>query len=269
MTSLKLMIACHKKCEVPSDPVYLPLQVGAAGKDEIGFTRDDTGENISRLNPCYCELTGLYWCWKNLDVDWLGLVHYRRYFTMKSGTWRRQHSELEGALTQEEAESLIKTAKIIVPKKRRYYIESIYSHYSHTFDHTRLDTCRNILVSKNPSYVSAFDSVMKSTGGYMFNMFLMDHAMVDSYCSWLFDVLQQLIDQTDSSGMSDFEKRYAGRISEILFNVWLKYQLETGTVKPSEIREVSYYYLGKIDWGRKVKSFLAAKFLHKKYDRSF
>lgn len=79
-----IFVACHKKCDTPKDPVYLPLHVGAEGKEPIGFTPDNTGDNISSQNPIFCELTGLYWCWKNLQYDYLGLVHYRRYFTLKS-----------------------------------------------------------------------------------------------------------------------------------------------------------------------------------------
>ena len=68
---------------MPSDICYLPLHVGKNGKEGFGYRGDDTGENISWKNPNYCELTGLYWAWKNLDVDYLGLVHYRRHFSAK------------------------------------------------------------------------------------------------------------------------------------------------------------------------------------------
>ena len=82
----KIIVAMHKSCEVPVDPMYFPLQVGAAGKDVLiplnrkePVARDDTGENISEKNPSYCELTGLYRAWKNLQAEVIGLVHYRRY----------------------------------------------------------------------------------------------------------------------------------------------------------------------------------------------
>ena len=79
--NLRVVVAAHKPYWMPADPVYLPVQVGAAGKESIpGYTRDDSGENISAKNPHYCELTGLYWAWKNLPGDAIGLAHYRRHF---------------------------------------------------------------------------------------------------------------------------------------------------------------------------------------------
>ncbi len=89
--NVKVFIACHKECEVPADTLYLPLFVGASGKKDIGFQRDDSGENISAKNPLYCELTGLYWCWKNLEYDYLGLAHYRRFFTLRSKSYQKKH----------------------------------------------------------------------------------------------------------------------------------------------------------------------------------
>lgn len=77
---IKILVACHRKFDVPSDPIYFPVHVGTEGKAPIGFTPDSTGDNISAKNPMYCELTGLYWAWKNLSCDYIGLVHYSRYF---------------------------------------------------------------------------------------------------------------------------------------------------------------------------------------------
>ena len=67
--NIKILIAAHKKYWMPDDDVYLPIHVGAAGKADLGYTRDDTGDNISEKNPNFCELTALYWAWKNLDAD--------------------------------------------------------------------------------------------------------------------------------------------------------------------------------------------------------
>ena len=85
MSKIKILVACHKPCDVISNDVYMPIHVGRAVskyKDEMAhMTGDDTGDNISEKNPYYSELTALYWAWKNLrDVEYIGLCHYRRLF---------------------------------------------------------------------------------------------------------------------------------------------------------------------------------------------
>ena len=267
--NVKVFIACHKKCDVPSDSMYLPLHVGAEGKEDIGFTKDNSGENISAKNPVFCELTGLYWAWKNLSCDYLGLSHYRRYFTLKSKSVQKKEGDLASVLTLEEADTLLSKYKVLVPKKRKYYIESVYSHYSHTFDGGQLDAARKILEQKYPAYLADFDQVMNGTSAYIFNMYIMDKTLSDAYCEWLFDILFDLEKQIDTSNMTAFEARYAGRVSERLFNVWLKHQVREGKLKASDIHEIPYLYMGKVDWYRKITSFLAAKLFHKKYDKSF
>ncbi len=49
----------HVPFTPPEDPVYIPLQVGRALHDDLGYQGDDTGDTISALNPYYSELTGL------------------------------------------------------------------------------------------------------------------------------------------------------------------------------------------------------------------
>ena len=43
MPSVKIIIATHKKYRMPDDEMYIPVQVGAEGKDDLGYTRDNTG----------------------------------------------------------------------------------------------------------------------------------------------------------------------------------------------------------------------------------
>ena len=85
--SVSIYTMTHVPFTPPEDPIYIPLQVGRALHDDLGYQGDDTGDTISALNPYYSELTGLYWIWKNVnDADYLGLCHYRRYFLNENGT---------------------------------------------------------------------------------------------------------------------------------------------------------------------------------------
>ena len=73
-----------------TDYIY-PIQVGAANTDIVlSDIRDNIGDNISKKNVNYCELTGLYWIWKNKlcvekefdDDKYYGLAQYRRMFVL-------------------------------------------------------------------------------------------------------------------------------------------------------------------------------------------
>ena len=270
--NIKIIVAAHTKYKMPEDSIYLPLHVGAEGKTDgeghpldLGYTKDNTGDNISGKNPYFCELTGMYWAWKNLQADYLGLVHYRRYFKGKG----KGDDPFDKVLTKEELTPLLSHYAVLVPSKRHYYIENLYSHYAHTFFAEHLDRSRNIIEKLHPEYIPAFDQVMKQTSGYMFNMMIMRKDLWDQYCSWLFSILFELEKQCPPDGLSSFHQRFYGRVSEILFNVWLNKQIESGKLKKDEIKELPYIYMEKIDWPRKIYSFLMAKFFHVKYEKSF
>ena len=74
--------------------------------------------------------------------------------------------------------------------------------------------------------------------------------LTDQYLHWLFDILTELEKRYDTTGMTDFEKRYVGRVSERLFNVWLIHQIRTGYIARKDVFEVPYLYMGEIDWKR-------------------
>ena len=45
---IKILVAVHKKYWMPEDTVYLPLHVGAEGKEDLGYTNDNTGIFLER-----------------------------------------------------------------------------------------------------------------------------------------------------------------------------------------------------------------------------
>ena len=127
----------------------------------------------------------------------------------------------EVVLDKKSTEQYLKEADILVPKLRKYYIETLYNHYANTFDGSHLDKTRDIILEMTPEYIKSFDKVMKQTSGHMFNMFIMKKELLDEYCSWLFPILFELQNRVDITNLTAFEARLFGRVSELLFNVWL------------------------------------------------
>lgn len=248
----KIVVALHKAYWLPEDKVYLPVQVGRALGADLGLMGDATGDNISAKNPYYCELTALYWAWKNLDYDYLGICHYRRYFThkrVKGNLEQKKHAILK----QEDFTRLMQGCDVLVPKKRNYYIETVRSHYEHAHLKEDLDVAEQVLKELYPEYLPAFEQVMASTSLYRLNMFVMRRELVEQYCTWLFTILFEVEKRLDFSRYDAYQARVLGFLGERLFNVWLvKQQLR--------VQEVPVVNLESEQWGKKIYSFLKRKF---------
>ena len=265
MKDIKILIATHKQYFVPDDSIYYPVHVGKdSNHNETDFQPDNTGDNISIKNPKFCELTGLYWAWKNLKADYIGLVHYRRYFSADKKRYKTEEEKFKHVLNREQAEDLLDKSDIILPKKRKYYIENLYGHYKHTMYVEPLDLTGEIIKEKYPEYIKEFDKLHKRTSLHICNMFIMKKKYFDEYCTWLFDILFDLESkmQEKEKEYDSFHLRFYGRISEMLLDVWIN----TKCYSYEECRAVDMQH---INWWKKGTSFLKAKFFGKKYEGSF
>ena len=263
MKDIKIIVAAHKIYRMPEDNMYIPVQVGAKGKNKIEkYKQDNEGENISNKNPYYCELTGLYWAWKNLNADYLGLVHYRRYFSNCKNIPKNEEEKFNIILSYNEADKILKDTDVILPKKRNYYIENLYDHYKHTMYVEPLDETRNILEEKYPEYLEYFDKLYTRKSAHMFNMFIMKKDILNEYCSWLFDILFELEKRVDISKYDAFHSRFYGRVSELLLDIWIN----KNDIKYDEVKVID---MQNVNWLKKGFSFLKAKFTGKKYEKSF
>ena len=262
MEGIKIIVATHKEYLMPEDKIYLPLHVGAEGKKSINYQKDNTGKNISLKNPNFCELTGLYWGWNNLDYDYIGLVHYRRHFTKKLFRSKKPSKNIKKVVSYHDVNQVLKNYDVILPKKRNYVIENLYDHYKHTMYIEPLDKTREIIAKKYPKYLKEFDKLRVRKSAHMFNMFVMKKDILNDYCTWLFDILFELEGMIDNSKYDSFHARFYGRISELLLDVYLR----TNNIKYKEFKVLD---IENINWYKKIKSFLKAKFRGEKYEKSF
>ena len=266
MKSISVFVVSHKKYKMPEDKMYIPLQAGAEGKEKInGYIQDNSkADNISSKNPYFCELTGLYYIWKHVSNDYVGLVHYRRYFTTKKIIPKKEEEKFKIVLSKNETEKILEENDVILPKKRKYYIENLYDHYQHTMYVEPLDETAKIIQEKYPEYMSEFNKLHTRTSAHMFNMFIMKKEILDEYCKWLFDILFELENRMKEQGKEydKFHSRFYGRISELLLDVWIN----KNNIKYSEVKVID---MQKINWWKKGTSFLKAKFFGKRYGKSF
>ena len=211
-----IISASHTAEPVPSGTGCLPVMAGSAvfsGVIPAGRVRDDSGDNISAKNGGYCELTALYWAWKNLDADIIGLCHYRRYFASPRSK--------KDYLLPDEAEHLLKYFDVLLPSERNYVFETNYTQYCNSHHAADLDLAREIIADRHPEFLKAFDRRMAMTKGHRFNMFVMKRSDADNYCEWLFDILFELEKRLDISSYTDRDRRVFGFVAERLMDVWI------------------------------------------------
>ena len=261
---IKIVVAAHKEYRMPNDSMYIPIHVGhALAKQEYSWQGDDTGDNISQKNPNYCELTALYWAWKNLDADAIGLVHYRRHFLRPNIRKLEKiriltglcHKELkwDSIIAKQEVEKILNKYPVIVPTKRHYYIETVESQYTHAHHQQDLDVVRMVLEKNQKKYLETFNKHMKERSTHIYNMFIMRKEYFDKYCSWLFDILFEVEKKLDISNYSKNDARVFGFLGERLLDIWL----EANKIKYFENKIIC---IEKQNWIKKCLFFLLRKY---------
>lgn len=211
--SIKIFVMTHKPFIPPEDSMYVPLHVGRANANDLGFSGDDTGDSISELNPCFCELTGMYWLWKNYhESDYIGICHYRRYLINENGS----------VFTEPQLEKLLKEYDMVTTRLLTLTC-SYYHGFSENHHLKDLITTKEVLKEKYPEYTPTFDTLVHGPHTYFGNIFITSKENFDSYCNWLFDILFEVQKRTDFTGYNDYHKRLFGFLSEFLQTVWIQF----------------------------------------------
>lgn len=266
---ISIFVACHKPTYVLDNPLLLPVQVGAAlARNRIpGMLYDDAGENISNKNPLYCELTAQYWVWKNVDSEYYGFFHYRRYLafdavypvdskghidTGKNPKPYIELDDLEGNLSayhlKEDSMRQVIENYDMVTVLREQINTTVYRQYCQYHPQAALDRILEILKEKYPAYQHAAEQYMNSKAIYYMNMYIMKKTLFMEYASWLFDILEAYEQESDFPGDGNTEKRIMGYLAERLFGIFYTYQRSQGVVC-AELPYLRFYSTGEEEKG--------------------
>lgn len=212
METVKILIACHKPdSSIRKDDIYMPIQVGKALNPELnlGFQCDNTGDNISDKNNSYCELTALYWAWKNLrNVDYIGLAHYRRYFKME--------------MTPQNIINILRRNDIICIKDQVYPI-SVYRQLVYLLTMEDVDIMIDTLLELHPEMKQVIiDYFYRNNKFSQLNMMIANWEIFDHYCSFIFPILNRIENRLLPHKYVRLV-RILGYMSEALLGLWIRY----------------------------------------------
>jgi hypothetical protein len=246
--SVKILIAHHKKyIDLPRSDVFIPIHVGrsiAANQvqgDLHDIIGDDTGDNISQKNGSFCELTAIYWAWKNIEKldnpDYIGLFHYRRWlnlnnsktvFAFDPNNTAKSFNDL--GFNDYEIQKKIESdaPDIILPNKVVLYKGispiNLYDQYNGSHYKKDIDLTLDIIREKYPQIGQNINEFLQETEMYYCNMFVMKRELFIEYCEFIFDVLFEAERRIDISGYDAYQKRIFGFLAERLIGLFVLYK---------------------------------------------
>lgn len=248
---VRILVTTHKRVDHPMGTCHQLVQVGPSLKDPgsrfHGVLHDDDGENITDLNPMYCEMTVQYWAWKNVRADYVGFCHYRRYFNFSGNTYPENpygevmddyidaHAVDRYGLDDETVRSCVEGYDVIttgfhdlraIPGK----FSTPYEHYSkapllHIAD---IDRMVEIIAEQRPDYVRDAKEFLNGHESCFCNMYIMRNEIFQAYCEWIFPILEAFTERTDMSHYSKEALRTPGHLAERLFNIYYRHAMRTG-----------------------------------------
>lgn len=182
------------------------IQVGARLTEQrICKLTDDIGEQISDKNRQFCELTALYWIWKNAQEDIVGLEHYRRHFLLGENWLSR--------MKEQEIDAILPTPLYVAPSIAQNYRER---HVASDWDFM-MDYIRKIYPDDYTEALAFFETNLYSPC----NMFIMRKKVLDDMCAWLFPILF-ICAEHGGRKEDKYQNRYPGFLSERLMTFFFE-----------------------------------------------
>jgi hypothetical protein len=262
--TIKIIVAHHKEGDFYKDKIHLPIHVGRnLAKNNLEILRDDTKVNISHLNPFYCELTATFWAWKNINAEYLGLCHYRRYFSKNKDSKLSTKNNLakvyhyfnsifsknykgtffyhQRTIKKNQSTKIVRDFSMWLEKDIEKENVDIYAlkpvlHLNKTnFDVFNvlgsefIDQLKNIVNTNFPDYYKSLNLTLSSNTLHYANMVVMKSDLFNEYCEFIFGVLKIHFEKNKQMvEETDSYLRIPGYMGELLTNTFIIHKQNYG-----------------------------------------
>lgn len=190
------------------------IQVGAElAPFQCSELTDNTEDNISKKNANYCELTALYWIWKNQLLcetknhkEYYGLFHYRRILD----------------ITYDDLTRIKENNVDVILQFPTMHEPDIREHYARYVKEDDWNAMLRALEELQPGYASAFDEIFSQPYFYNYNLIIAKRQILIEYCAWLFPILERTEELSIPKGWERAD-RYIGYLGENLMTLYFLY----------------------------------------------
>ena len=261
-SKVKILISYHKPAVLLKDDVLTPIHVGRALATEAskdgGISQedyqwmldnmigDDTGDNISHLNREFCELTAIYWAWKNYDKlgnpDYIGFMHYRRHLIINKTINDRKFDTvyfnriddnyIDNFLIKENNIEKIIDSNDIITAHPVSVDKNVYDQFEDitippfNLNKDIYDNVLNYIRKEYPNYKNALEKYLKSYEHYWFNCFILKKELFFEFCSLVFSILLNIYKNIDLTNETINGIRVLAYISERIYGIFITYILD-------------------------------------------
>lgn len=262
--------------ETVDNPLYIPVRCGAVydERENVTMLGDDTGDNISEKRKTFCELTVLYWAWKNVQADYYGLCHYRRYLSFSIDqyevkkyvySWGCVHEEFltdktveKYNLKQDALQDEIAKYDIVMAtpckldetdgpwENNREYIQA----HLNSFNADDIGLVREIVMEQSPELVQYFDEYFDCGYANWYNCFVIKRDIFNSFCEWMFPILFEFEKRCKSDNYSRNMSREPGFFGEHLWGTYLRYIKDKCNYKIAEKQLIFFKQTDKQSTGK-------------------
>ena len=189
-------------------PYECPIQAGAALADarilynDAPMLTDNTGDHISEKNRMYCEMSAVYWIWKNTDHEWTGIEHYRRHLLVKQ------------EMLRDDIDAIMPLPYICYPNEmaqfQRFTTEDV------------LGALLRALKDLHPDRYEEYYSILYGKYQYTYNLVCARRSVFDDYCRWFFKITGHMEMMSDKVPELR-ETRALSYVAEVLTNLYFMY----------------------------------------------
>ncbi len=249
------------------NPLYLPVRCGAVFDKEKprAIQGDNSGDNISARRKSFCEFTVQYWAWKNMDADYYGLCHYRRYLSFSDKRFRtdefglvrdpilcpisiERYALADLQKMQDEIGSCDAVVGEPSPVKRRWIkgghpktVWQLWAAQDGTFFETKnREMVLELIDSMMPEYSQSAREYFASDGHRGYNCYVLRRDLFVRLCEMQFPILFEVEKRINTTGYTDLMKRTPAFLGEMLYGVFVHNIIHSGKYRVRE-RQLTYF----------------------------
>lgn len=268
--------------QIPND-IFYPVNCGAVfGDGSSNIQGDNTGDNISNMRDKLGEFTVQYWAWKNINLDYYGLCHYRRYLSFsdhvyKHASYRQMCQEAflnKNSISKyglDNADKIRKTIcqyDIVVNESvdiRRIYTprgikHTVYEHWkAHDGIFINKDVLPIFLETIKILFPEYYQSACDYFNGYMhrgYNCYVMRKDIFQQLCRFQFGVIFAL---QNNKIILDAPKRTLGYLGEMMYGIYVHHLQNNSGYR---IRELPLIYFEQTELPKNKLSYYCQKMLY-------